>query len=341
MKMDEHQNPAEQAAPTPDVEQQTPSANDADGATGNVTGQITDSVTQATADDVLVADNGANQDADAPDDGSAEGAPEGASQDVSGSTADLKEMKLALEAALLAASEPMQTADLKKIFDTKMSHDSVRILLEEIRADWAGRSIELSLVANGWRFRVKPEYQKYIDRLNPEKPPKYSRAVLETLAIIAYRQPVTRGDIEDIRGVAVSPGILKALEERGWIDAIGHKDVPGRPALFATTKKFLDDLNLRSLEELPPLHELQATLDMNQAPSAPSAEQWTSELEQSPEAAQDAVHLALEDAPHLPAADVQDAQSEPANNEPEVSAETEASGDATEPPAAEAQEDKP
>jgi segregation and condensation protein B len=124
------------------------------------------------------------------------------------------------------------------------------------------------MVANGWRFRVKPEYQKYIDRLNPEKPPRYSRAVMETLAIIAYRQPVTRGNIEEIRGVLVSPGILKALEERGWIDVVGHKEVPGRPALFATTKKFLDDLNLRSLEELPPLHELQATLDMSalQAP---------------------------------------------------------------------------
>jgi segregation and condensation protein B len=170
-----------------------------------------------------------------------------------------------------------------------MSHDGVRILLEEIRAEWAGRSVELSLVANGWRFRVKPEYQKYVDRLNPEKPPKYSRAVLETLAIIAYRQPVTRGDIEDIRGVAVSPGILKALEERGWIDAIGHKDVPGRPALFATTKKFLDDLNLRSLEELPPLHELQATLDMDAAAAAaPSALHWLSETPQHAELPSDA-----------------------------------------------------
>jgi segregation and condensation protein B len=349
MKMDEHQNPAEQVEPTSDAEQQAPSANDAavaDGVPDTVNSpntqnsQITDSVTQATADDVLVAD---------------EGAPEGASEGENGSTADLKEMKLALEAALLAASEPMQTADLKKIFDTKMSHDSVRILLEEIRADWAGRSIELSLVANGWRFRVKPEFQKYIDRLNPEKPPKYSRAVLETLAIIAYRQPVTRGDIEDIRGVAVSPGILKALEERGWIDAIGHKDVPGRPALFATTKKFLDDLNLRSLEELPPLHELQATLDMNQAPAAPSAAQWTSELEQSPEAAQDAAHHAVqdpaqeaeEDAPQetglADAADVQDSaeHTNTTDEESETPRTEPIAPDTPEPPAAEAQEDKP
>ena len=176
---------------------------------------------------------------------------------------DLGEVKRALEAALLAASEPLHTGDLKKLFDGQISGDTLRNVLEEVRTDWAGRSVELTMVANGWRFRVKPEYQKYIDRLNPEKPPKYSRAVMETLAIIAYRQPVTRGDIEDIRGVSVSPGILKALEDRGWIDVVGHKDVPGRPALFATTRKFLDDLNLRSLDELPPLHELQSTLDMS------------------------------------------------------------------------------
>lgn len=179
---------------------------------------------------------------------------------------ELVETKRILEAALLSASEPLQTSDLRKLFETKMSHDALRILLEEIREEWSGRSVELTMVANGWRFRVRPEYQRHLDRLNPEKPPRYSRAVLETLAIIAYRQPATRGDIEDIRGVAVSPGILKALEERGWIDVVGHKDVPGRPALFATTKKFLDDLNLRSLDELPPLAELQATLDMTAGP---------------------------------------------------------------------------
>ncbi|MDX2220241.1 MAG: SMC-Scp complex subunit ScpB [Burkholderiales bacterium] len=179
---------------------------------------------------------------------------------------ELVETKRILEAALLSASEPLQTSDLRKLFETKMSHDALRILLEEIREEWSGRSVELTMVANGWRFRVRPEYQRHLDRLNPEKPPRYSRAVLETLAIIAYRQPTTRGDIEDIRGVAVSPGILKALEERGWIDIVGHKEVPGRPALFATTKKFLDDLNLRSLDELPPLAELQATLDMTAGP---------------------------------------------------------------------------
>ncbi len=177
---------------------------------------------------------------------------------------DVAEAKRALEAVLLAASEPMPLQELKKIFDGGLSVDIVRNLLDELRDEWIGRSVELALVASGYRFRIKPDYQKYLDRLSNEKPPRYSRAVLETLAIIAYRQPVTRADIEDIRGVAVSPHILKTLEDRGWVDEIGHKDAPGRPALFATTRHFLDDLNLRSLEELPPLHELQATLDMSQ-----------------------------------------------------------------------------
>jgi segregation and condensation protein B len=181
---------------------------------------------------------------------------------------DLNEAKRGLEAALLAATEPMPLQELKKIFEGELNADILRNLLDELRAEWADRSVELAIVASGYRFRVKPDYQKYIDRLANEKPPKYSRAVLETMAIIAYRQPVTRSDIEDIRGVAVSPHILKTLEDRGWIDEIGHKDAPGRPALFATTKHFLDDLNLLSLDELPPLHELQATLDMSQAGAA-------------------------------------------------------------------------
>lgn len=184
---------------------------------------------------------------------------------------DIVEAKRALEAALMAASEPMPVNDLKRLFDGALSGDILRNLLDELRAEWAGRSVELALVASGYRFRVKPEYQKYLDKLTNEKPPKYSRAVLETLAIIAYRQPVTRADIEDIRGVQVSPHILKTLQDRGWIDEIGHKEVVGRPALFATTRHFLDDLNLRSLEELPPLHELQATLDMTQAGAALTA----------------------------------------------------------------------
>ena len=178
---------------------------------------------------------------------------------------DISEAKCALEAALMAASEPIAINELKRLFDGELSGDILRNLLDELRDEWNGRSVELALVASGYRFRVKPEYQKYLDKLTNDKPPKYSRAVLETLAIIAYRQPVTRADIEDIRGVQVSPHILKTLQDRGWIDEIGHKEVVGRPTLFGTTRHFLDDLNLRSLEELPPLHELQATLDMTQA----------------------------------------------------------------------------
>ncbi len=177
---------------------------------------------------------------------------------------DIAEAKRALEAALLAASEPMALNELRRLFDGQLNVDILRNLLDELIVEWQGRSVELAIVASGYRFRVKPVYQKYLDKLANDKPLKYSRAVLETLAIIAYRQPVTRGDIEDIRGVAVSPHILKTLEDRGWIDEIGNRETVGRPALFATTKHFLDDLNLRALDELPPLHELQATLDMNQ-----------------------------------------------------------------------------
>ncbi|MGD9788912.1 MAG: SMC-Scp complex subunit ScpB [Sulfuricellaceae bacterium] len=168
---------------------------------------------------------------------------------------NLQEVKLILETALLTAGEPMTVSELKKLFDEDIAADALRKVLEELRQDWTGRGVELTLVASGWRFQARPEYQKYLDRLSPEKPPKYSRAVLETLAIIAYKQPVTRGDIEEIRGVTVSSQILKTLEERGWIDVVGHREVPGRPALYATTKGFLDDLNLRSLSELPPLEE--------------------------------------------------------------------------------------
>jgi segregation and condensation protein B len=184
---------------------------------------------------------------------------------------DTGEAKRALEAALLAASEPMGLNELKRLFVGQLSPDVIRNLLDELRGEWDDRSVELAVVASGYRFRVKPVYQKYLERLSSDKPLKYSRAVMETLAIIAYRQPVTRGDIEDIRGVAVSPHILKTLEDRGWIDEIGHRETVGRPVLFATTKHFLDDLNLRSLEELPPLHELQATLDMTQAGAALSS----------------------------------------------------------------------
>ncbi len=168
-------------------------------------------------------------------------------------TPNPREIKLVLETALLTNQEPLSLHEMKKLFDFELSMEILRKLLEELRQDWAGRGVELASVASGWRFQARPEYQKYLDRLNPEKPPRFSRAVMETLAIIAYRQPVTRGDIEEIRGVTVGSQVLKTLEGRGWIDVVGHRDVPGRPALFATTKKLLDDLGLRSLEELPPL----------------------------------------------------------------------------------------
>ncbi|HET9652184.1 MAG TPA: SMC-Scp complex subunit ScpB [Usitatibacter sp.] len=170
-------------------------------------------------------------------------------------------VKRILEAALLSSSEPLNVQQLKRLFGGQVDADNIRKVLDELKGEWSERSVELTAVASGWRFRVKPEYQQFLDRITNDKPPRYSRAVLETLAIVAYRQPVTRGDIEEVRGVAVSPPTLKALEERGWIEVVGHRETPGRPALFATTRKFLDDLNLRSLEELPPLEELQAALE--------------------------------------------------------------------------------
>jgi segregation and condensation protein B len=169
---------------------------------------------------------------------------------------DLAQAKDILESALLVAGEPVSPAELARLFEPPLDAETVRKLLDEIRAAWAGRSVELCQVASGWRFRAKPEIQPYLDRLAPDKPPRYSRAAMETLAIIAYRQPVTRGDIESIRGVAVSTHIIKTLEDRQWIEVVGHRETPGRPALYATTKQFLDDLNLRSLSELPPLTEL-------------------------------------------------------------------------------------
>jgi segregation and condensation protein B len=177
------------------------------------------------------------------------------------SNPDLTHLKVVLETALLASQEPLPATELRKLFDEEISNETVRSVLEELRSEWQDRGVELVNTASGWRFRTRPEYQAFLDRLNPQKPPRYSRAVLETLAIIAYRQPVTRGDIEEIRGVTVSGNIIKSLEMRGWIDVVGHREVPGRPALYATTRTFLDDLNLRSLEELPPLADLGALVD--------------------------------------------------------------------------------
>jgi segregation and condensation protein B len=180
---------------------------------------------------------------------------------------DLEQAKTILETTLLTAQEPLPVAELCKVFDGEIGADTVRRLLEDLRASWQGKGVELVSVSSGWRFQAKPEFQRYLDRLNPQKPPKYSRAVLETLAIIAYRQPVTRGDIEDIRGVSVSPGVLKALEGRGWIDVVGHREVPGRPALYSTTRAFLDDLGLRSLDELPSLDDLGSLVEAAEQPS--------------------------------------------------------------------------
>jgi segregation and condensation protein B len=182
---------------------------------------------------------------------------------------DLAQVKRVLEVVLLASPEPVAVAELRKVFDAPLAAETVRRVLEELQEEWQERGVQLVHVASGWRFCARPEYQKFVDRLNPQKPPRYSRAVMETLAIIAYRQPVTRGDIEDIRGVTVSSNIIRTLELRGWIDVVGHREVPGRPALYATTKSFLDDLNLRSLDELPPLEELGALVEHADVVPAP------------------------------------------------------------------------
>ena len=163
------------------------------------------------------------------------------------------EARRVLETALICASAPLPMSDLRALFDDAVGADTLRQLLDELAQDWRDRGVELVALASGWRFQSRPEMRVYLDRLHPEKPPRYSRAAMETLAIVAYRQPVTRGDIEDIRGVTVSSQIVKQLEERGWIDAIGYREAPGRPALYATTRQFLDDLGLASLDQLPPL----------------------------------------------------------------------------------------
>lgn len=172
------------------------------------------------------------------------------------------EAKKVLETALLCAHEPLSINDMKKLYigngdgDEQVGSDTIKAMLEELRGDWSDKGIEIVSLSTGWRFQSRPEMKKYLERLNPEKPPKYTRATLETLAIIAYRQPVTRGDIEEIRGVTVNSQTIKMLEDRGWIEVIGHRDVPGRPSLFATTRQFLDDLGLTSLDQLPPLQQV-------------------------------------------------------------------------------------
>ncbi len=181
------------------------------------------------------------------------------------------EAKKVLETALLCAREPLTIQAMKKLFaeldaggavvSSPVGSDAIRIMLEELRQEWDGRGVELVSLASGWRFQSRPEMKPYLDRMTNEKPPKYSRATLETLAIIAYRQPVTRGDIEEIRGVAVNSQTIKMLEDRGWIDVVGHREVVGRPALLGTTKQFLDDLGLASLSQLPPLQPVDEVPD--------------------------------------------------------------------------------
>ncbi len=192
----------------------------------------------------------------------------------------LAEAKIVLETALLCSQEPLSIADLRRLFEQELGADTIRRLLDELREDWAGRGVELATLASGWRFQTRSAFQPYLDRIAPERAPRYSRAVLETLAIIAYRQPVTRGDIEEIRGVTVSPNVVRTLEARGWIDVVGHRDTPGRPALYATTNTFLNDLGLRSLQELPPLEEIAKSLEL--AAAAPEQPSLPDETEVDP-----------------------------------------------------------
>ena len=189
---------------------------------------------------------------------------------------DLKQIKELVEAALLVAGEPVAVTQLGRMFDPPLDSELIRKVLQDLGEEWSGKPIELVEVASGWRFQGTLAVQHHLDRLAPEKPPRYSRAVMETLAIIAYQQPVTRGDIEAIRGVAVSTNVIKSLEDRQWVEVVGHRETPGRPALYATTKTFLDDLGLRALSELPPLAELDAShlLEMPDAPTEAAQAQF-------------------------------------------------------------------
>lgn len=173
-------------------------------------------------------------------------------------TADARRI---LETALLCAQEPLSLREMAVLFEGALSYDTLRRLLTELQRGWDNRGLELVCLASGWRFQSRPELRPFLERLHPEKPPKYSRAVLETLAIIAYRQPVTRGDMEEIRGVTINSAIIKQLEDRGWIEVIGYRETVGRPALFATTRTFLDDLGLAALDALPPLEAVSAPVD--------------------------------------------------------------------------------
>lgn len=182
---------------------------------------------------------------------------------------NLLDAKRVLETALICSQQALSLRELRVLFQDAIGIDSIKSMLDDIRVDWLDRGVELVCVASGWRFQSRPEMREFLDRLHPEKPPRYTRATLETLAIIAYRQPVTRGDMEDIRGVTISSLLIKQLEDRGWVEVIGHREAPGRPALFATTKQFLDDLGLASLDQLPLLENpAEAALDFRNAAAA-------------------------------------------------------------------------
>ncbi len=203
-----------------------------------------------------------------------------------------QDAKRVLQTALICAREPLTIRDMRTLFADEIDADTIRGLLDELVREWEGEGVELVAVSTGWRFQSRPEMREFLDRLNPEKPPKYSRAVMETLAIIAYRQPVTRGDIEDIRGVTVAAQIIKQLEDRGWIEAIGYRETPGRPALLATTRQFLDDLGLSSLQQLPLMPSgtsPQASFDDLLAVAA--VDDSTLALELSPDPAADAAPM--------------------------------------------------
>ena len=210
---------------------------------------------------------------------------------------DTHEAKVVIEAALLTAEQPLSMPDLRRLLNDELNADTVRVLLDQLRSDWTGRGLELAALSSGWRFQSTPPMRHYLDRLNPERPPKYSRAVMETLAIIAYRQPVTRGDIEDVRGVTVSSSVIRTLEERGWIEVIGHREVPGRPAVFGTTQEFLHDLSLGSLSELPPLQEgigdasVELELQLTGATNVPPSERTMRSISKPLSAADESSHL--------------------------------------------------
>ncbi|MGJ7500026.1 SMC-Scp complex subunit ScpB [Variovorax sp. ZT5P49] len=196
-------------------------------------------------------------------------------------TADAKRI---LETALICSSQPLPVRDMRVLFDDELGVDTIKVLLLELQEDWAQRGLELVSVGSGWRFQSRPEMRDHLDRLHPEKPPRYTRAALETLAIIAYRQPATRGDMEDIRGVTINSLILKQLEDRGWVEVIGHRETVGRPALYATTRQFLDDLGLASLDQLPLIETPAQQAALVDALERASGEQQGLPIDAAPEA---------------------------------------------------------